>query len=437
MNRTKAIIALIFPAVILFGYLNIADIRVFGLVLTIGRVFIPVICLYLIIYEKQKGYSIIPAPRTKERMLLIVIAIWVIYAGITLFVMPYVDLHTGVNEIIALLLGSLTIISVVILCRNGEWNKVLIGIRIVVAITLVIGICELTTGNHLSTSRYCDPEFLKLSKALLGDEADSVRWYIATSIFYNENDYSAMLAVFAPLLVCGKPCKNKIEKGTGIVLLCFCLAILYFNNAFICAIAFAVGILIVLAMGIKDNRERLTIILSLTITRITILLLEKKLMLALGLGDTLAIQVEKMDEGIGSLTYRLNTYKITIIETFVTGKGIGFGPGSFSNYFSRFTESESMMSNPHCFWLEILAEYGMLILLMFATALVLIMASLIAKYLQTKEAQFAAIIASGVSLIIASVAPSAYLKYAYYWIPIALAVYLADYYEIQKKAGED
>ena len=197
------------------------------------------------------------------------------------------------------------------------------------------------------------------------------------------------------------------------------------------------GIVIVLVMGIKDNSERLTIILSLAITRITIFLFEKQLKLDLGLGDTLAIQVERMDEGIGSLAYRLNTYKITIIETFVTSKGIGFGPGSFSNYFSRFTESESMMSNPHCFWLEILAEYGVLILLMFATALVLIMASLMANYMKTKKTQFAAITASGVSLVIASVAPSTYLKYTYYWIPIALAIFLADYYEVPKKTLND
>ena len=57
------------------------------------------------------------------------------------------------------------------------------------------------------------------------------------------------------------------------------------------------------------------------------------------------------------------------------------------------------------------------------------MAGLIIKYMQSKKVQFIAVIASGASLIIACVAPSTYLKSAYYWLPIAMAVYLADIYE--------
>ena len=221
-NRKESIIALIFPAVVVFGNYSWGDIRVLGLMLTIGRVFIPAICLYLLINEKRKGETIIPAPRTKERMLLIVITIWVVYGGITILAMPYADLHAGINEIIALILGSMTILSVTILCKKGEWNNLFTGIKIAVLITLVIGAYEILTGNHLSTSRFCDPEFIKMTKELLGDEADSVRWYIATSIFYNENDYSAMLAVFAPMLICGQVHKSRISRGFDIFLLCFC-----------------------------------------------------------------------------------------------------------------------------------------------------------------------------------------------------------------------
>lgn len=422
----NSIIAFLFPTVVIFGNYSLGEIRIFGLMLTIGRVFIPTICLYLLINEKRKRETIIPASRTKERMMLIVLAIWVVYGCITLFAMPYADLHAGINEIIALILGSLTIVSVTILCKKGEWDNIFTGIKIAVLITLVIGAYEILTGNHLSTSRFCDPEFIKMTKELLGDEADSVRWYIATSIFYNENDYSAMLAVFTPLLICVQVHKSRISRAFDVFLLCFCFAIMYFDNAFICIIAFAIGLVIVLAMGIKDNKERLTIIISLIITRIIILGFERILELRLGMAGTLLAQ---LSNDTGSLAYRLNTYRITLVETFVTGKGIGFGAGSFTNYFGRFAESQHMMSNPHCFWFEILSEYGVLILLMFATALVMLMSSLILKYKKTKEARFVAVIAAGASLIIASVSPSAYLKNVYYWIPIALAVFLADYYE--------
>lgn len=427
--KFKSIIAFLFPAIVIFGNYSFGEVRVFGLVLTIGRVFIPIICLFLLADDLRNKKKIIPAKRSKERSLLIVLMVWVIYAAITILLMPYADFHDGVLEIMALVLGVMIVVSIVILCREGNWYNILTGFKAVLLITLIIGVYEIVTGNHLSTSRLCDPEFIKLTKALYGNEADNLRWYVATSIFYNENDFCAMLAVFAPMMVCGQRQGKKWIWGLDLFIVCLCFAILYFNNAFICFVAFILGLLITILFGFKNIKDRLIVIGSIAGSRVAVYFVEKELKLRLGWSDTLLAQIANSLNGTGSMLHRINTYKLTLTETFLTSKGLGFGAGSFTKYFGQFVESHDILLNPHCFWLEILSEYGVVILILFAGVLLFIMSGLILIFKQTKDARCIAIAASGVSLIFASVAPSSYLKGTYYWIPIAFAVYLADLHE--------
>lgn len=428
-NKFKSIIAFLFPVIVIFGNYSFGEVRVFGLVLTIGRVFIPIICLFLFVDDLRNKEKIIPAMRSKERSLLIMLMVWVIYAAITIVLMPYSDLHDGVLEIMALVLGAMIVVSIVILCREGNWYNILAGLKVALLITLIIGAYEIVTGNHLSTSRLCDPDFIRLSKEMFGDKADSLRWYVATSIFYNENDFSAMVAILSPMLVCGQRQGKKWIWGLDLFIVCLGFAILYFNNAFICFIAFTMGLIITVLFGFNNIKDRLIVIGSIAGSRVAVYFVEKELKLRLGWSDTLLAQIANSLNGTGSMLHRINTYKLALTETFLTSKGLGFGAGSFTKYFGQFSESHNSMSNPHCFWFEILSEYGVVILILFAGVLVFIMSGLILKFKQTKDARCIAIAASGVSLIFASVAPSSYLKGTYYWVPIALAVYLADLHE--------
>lgn len=422
-SKIKSIIAFLFPAIVIFGGYSLGDVRVFGLVPTIGRVCIPLICLYLLADGLRNKEKIIPVPRSREGILLIMLALWVIYAAITIVIMPYADFHDGMLEIIALVLGAMTVFDMVILCRDGNWYNIMAGIKAVLLITLAIGVYEIVTGNHLSTSRFCDPAFLEYYKEIYGEEADSIRWYAATSIFYNQNDYSAMLAVFTPMLICGQRRDKKWIWGFDLFIAGLCFAILYFNNSFICFIAFMLSLIITLLFGFNNIKDRLIVIGTIAVSRAAVYFLEKAINLRLGWGDTIMAQVSN---DTGSLAHRINTYRVTLTETFLTGKGVGFGAGSFTKYFGQFVESRDIMANPHCFWFEILSEYGVVILLLFAGVLVFIMAGLIVRFRQSKDTRCIAIAAAGAALIVASAAPSSFIKFAYYWIPIAFAVYLAD-----------
>ena len=426
---SKTFIALMFPSIVIFGFIRIADIRVLGIVPTAGRVLIPLVCIYLIIDEVRNKRDTLFKAYSKGQLLLIVLAIWILYGAISILIMPYAVFHEGMLEIIALILGGMIVIDIVMLCGSGMWDNLIIGLKIAILITLAIGVYEIITGNHMATSRFSDSEFIRINRELFGTEADNWRWYVATTVFFNENDYSAMLAVLTPFLICGKKAANVWMRAVDILMLCISLAILYYNDAFICFVAFILAMIITVLFGIRNNRERVTIVGALIITRVAIYCTELIRGTRLGMGDALVLQVENNELGVGSMALRLNTYRITLYETFVTSKGLGFGAGSYSNYFQKFVESDYIVANPHCFWLEILAEYGILILLLFVTVLVMLMMSLIIRWGKTKDERCISVIASGAALIIASVAPSRYIKTSYLWIPIALAVYLADSYE--------
>ena len=418
--------AVILPLIIIFGHCSIMGIKVAGLTLTIGRVFIPLFVIALLFLCLKNDDSLTLKPGRSEVMTYGVVLVWILYGFLTLALFPYADVHNGALELLALLLGCMTVFCTVVLCRKQVWVYLHMGIKLAVILTMCIAVYEILTANHMGTSKYCDPAFEQELIEIYGEEVKQLKWHIATSIFYNENDYSAMLAVFAAFFMVGHEKQARWMRVVDIVGLCFIFAILYFNDAFICYIAFLLALVIAVIFGMKGIFSRIITILSLVITRILVYVIGEIIGLKLGLSGTLIAQLDNNANGIGSLYYRINTYKVTLQETFVTSKGMGFGAGSFSKYFSQFVDSHMMMSNPHCFWFEILSEYGILVFALFVCLLVVLMVKLIMKYHRTRDSRYALIIAAGAALIIASVAPSNFLKGGYYWLLIGMAIYLIN-----------
>lgn len=428
MNQDKVLktVSIILPLAVIFGNYSITGIEIAGLTLNNNRVVIPLLFIAFFFYSIKEKKQLIYSIGSNEKKMYCLMIIWVLYGVVTIVLFPYADFHEGLLEILSLVLGTMTMAITSMLCRNNMWEYLIIGMKISVIIICIIGLYEVITTNHLSTSRFSDPEFIRLNKEIFGDEAELLRWHLATSIFYNENDCSAMLAIFSALFLSALNDNRWWIRVVNIIGLCLVFSILFFNDAFICFIAFLVGVIVVLIFGVKSIKNRLVPIICLVLTRIIIVPLSKILGINVGLAGTLLAQIDNNASGMGSMYYRINTYRVTLHETFFTSKGMGFGAGSFSKYFNQFVDSHMIMSNPHCFWFEILSEYGVIVFLLFICLLVMIMVKLIMKYHQTKDSKYISIIACGLSLIIASVAPSSFLKYGYYWILIGMAVYLAD-----------
>lgn len=416
---------LILPLIIVFGSRSLSGQRVAGVVLTSYRVGIPL--LFAVLSAKSRSLNrktgtCLLKDSKHTICMIIVLLIWLLYGGLSLLLSPYSVLDTGAKELMSITLAAMSVICIVVICWYDGWNELMIGTKLAVAVTLVIAFYEIITGNHLTTSRFCSPEYYQLMKELFGENAGDVKFHLATSVFYNENDYSAFLAVFAPLFSADLIKKDIWMKAEGGLMLGLITYVIYVNDAFICLIAIIAGVACSMIIGHSNVREWISVIAIM----ITSSILAKLLSGAGELAASLLVQLNNRQNETGSLLLRLNTYTVTIRETFATSKGLGFGAGSYTNYFGQFVEIEKMMSNPHCFWFEILSEYGVLILLLFAIVLVSVFVFLIKANKKEYDIKYAMILGAGTSIIIASVAPSTYIQYAYYWIPIGMGLYLAD-----------
>ena len=432
------IVAIAIPLIVVFGNQSIFNYRFAGVVLTSFRVLTPIIFLLLIIsvFMEHKGTTLKPDWHFKDHKMLavffIVMAVWLFYGAFGLLKFPYAVFDTGMKELLVLALSCMVVISVYIVCRRNCWDYVVIGMKIAILATLIIGVVEILIGKHLETSRFYDPEYIKLVFETTGENAKDYRIHIAASVFYNENDFSAYLSVMAPLFAADIGSKERYKRIIGGIVTGMIYFVLYSNDAFICLISTVIGLIMYLIFAHADKFVYLKVIGSFAVTRIIILVLP--LIKALGYDpnstiDTALIdQLNNMEMGYGSMLLRINTYTVTLKETFLQTKGLGFGPGSYYNYFNKFAETETMMRNPHNFWLEILSEYGVIVFLAFVILLTLLFIVLIGRVTKFDRSKAAIVIGMGSSLIFASVAPSSYLMQTYYWVPIALAVYLSDNY---------
>ena len=438
------IIAAIIPLVAVFGNYSFLNIRFAGVVLTGYRCITPLIFLILIIFVFKEHKTEILKPDwhfSDHKMLtvfFIVVVIWLVYGAASLFLSKYAVFDTGMKELLVLFLSCLTVISVYIVSRRGCWDYVILGMKIAVLVTIIIGVSEIFCGRHLITSRFCDPEYVKRVFETTGENALNYRIRIATSVFYNENDFSAFISIMSPLFAADIADKNRFKKYLGLIVTGMVYFVLYSNDAFICLISTIIALVMYLIFSHAKIRTVILTVLSFVVTRLIIVVLP--LIKSLGYDSNSALetslieQYNNMEMGYGSMLLRFNTYSVTLKETFLNTFGLGFGAGSYSNYFHQFAESEKMMSNPHCYWLEVLSEYGVLVFAAYVILLTLLFFVLIRRVTKFDRPRAALVIGMGSALIFASVAPSSYLMQTYYWIPIALAVYLADnYFCFEKK----
>ena len=426
-NKYFKIISVLLPLLIIFGNISISNYSVGGIVLTSYRILIPVLCVVLIwTYLREKSQSGIKQISDNKTALIIycfVMLFWIAYGIMTLVFFKYSVFRTGAKEIMILILATMSVICLWILCRHGCWNEILMGIRIAVIITIFIGFAEIITGKHLNTSRFSDMDYLRSALALSDSELEKIRWKKASGIFYNENDFTAFLAVFTPVFIHDINDKKKIIRLLGCLALGAVFFLLLTDDAFICVIAGSLGIILCLLL----NRARLSSYLftggTLAATRgLFAIISPSEMALELSLVD----QLNNMNLGYGSLLHRLNTYKISFTETIRVTKGFGFGAGSYTEYFKQFVETHDTMVNPHCYWIEIFSEYGVIVFLLFIAMLLFLYIRIIVYALSAERVKASLILAMGTAFAMACIAPSSYMMNTYHWIPIGMAVWLVD-----------
>lgn len=446
VKQKNNIVSTFLIVVSLLGTVPIVDIKILGVVPTFYRVFIPLFALYFFCKDFSFIRKIIWKNDLKiYKAFIFFIIFWLVYGGIQIFVCPYVDLKTGLQELINILLGCLSALCIIeAILVYGGLRIVINSARAVVVAVTIIGVIEMITCLHLDTSQFSSDIYLSAYIDSYGSlPTDGKISAMATGIFYNVNDFSACLGVFSVLFF-PKRTQKVWVKILFICELSVMVLIALVNDAWICLIAMCIGGIVYLILVKARIITCLAAILWAGVLKLFVVQAffhsvefvyltffpDKRIPRPIEnliqggtsqVAEAIEGQIAGMETGRGSLSLRFNTYGTAIKETFSSSFGLGFGPGSFSNYFGALN-STNLLLNPHSLWIEIFFQYGIIVLLGFLAVLVYAFILLLKCWRQTQSATYAMILAMDVILVFISFAPSSFIGYSYLWIPIGLTI---------------
>lgn len=440
------ILSVIYVLIVIFGHIGTFEIRIFGVVPTLYRLCIPVMFFFCIYLSFKNKLSL--KKESVFKLFFLTMIFWIVYGFVSLFISPWSDFNTGIKELMNIALGICVVYIAAILCIFGKCDFIFVIIKIIIAFFLIVGIWEILMGYHLGVSRFNDPEFIQ--NFIINGHKEVPRSYIATGIFYNENDYCAFLSIFAVVLLKDDE-KKCIYKVINYIMIGLIFLILLVDDAWISFISLIIGIAFYLIItkaswikcGILAILCGLSVFVGKYIVSGTIFLLYeitgneifKRVVTVSNPGETLMIQTGNMTQGMGSMFGRINTYIEGIKEMFMQSKGLGLGAGSFTAYFEPIAEEKKMMSNPHSIWIEIISQYGLIIFVLFVVSMICLFLKLFKFYVFERNVQYAIILSIGVTFMFASFAPSSFLGNSYYWMPIGMGLGMIILPNVMKPKG--
>lgn len=434
----EIMVTMLFGFVTVFSNVTLFNLKCIGVMLTVYRLFIPILFIYFFLhYGIQKHYMIQIRKMSVTRFYFITIIIWLVWGGFSLIFMQWSDTIVGIKELVGLVLGTMSVFIVICLCLSDQFNALVSILKLCIIILITIGYIEILSGWHFQSSVVNDPQYIQeIQSYYVGRKIPESVYYIATGIFYNPNDYCAMLCIFTPLFLYDK--ESKAKKIVAYVSIASVFMILLIDDAWICIISLAMGLMVYLIFSKAHVISYAILFILYLIPRFfgrqIIDLICKGIykctgssifdhsIYILNVENAFSTQVENATNGNGSMFYRLNTYMEGLKATFFQTKGLGLGPGGFQQYFAERAESYHMIANPHSLWLEILSQYGVIVFALFISALILMFVKIVKLYLSMYDLKSVLILSIGVIFIFACFAPSNFLQNTYYWIPIGMGL---------------
>ena len=443
---------IVFVVAVVFSNFTFFDLKLGGVVLTLYRVCIPIICIYCIfVYGLHQSYIKKMHSFFTIRIYFLIMLLWIIWGCFSLFLMPWSNYTTGAKEIIGIMLGTMSVFITICLCLEDKFDALIIMLKICIVILILIGYAEILFGWHFQSSMINDPQYIKeVENYYEGQEVPASIYYIATGIFYNPNDFCAMLCIFSPVFLYRQD-KSRLKALSSYLAIASIFLILLNDDAWICIISLIIGLLIYAFFSRANVITYMMLFFTYFIPRyfgkkiidvINVLLYRctgsevfNHSICITNVENAISVQVENNANENGSMFYRLNTYREGLRATFVESKGLGLGPGGFPQYFGKIADTHHMIANPHSLWLEILSQYGVIVFMLFIIVLLLMVVKLIKFYKYTHDLRCILIISMGVTLAFACFSPSNFLQNTYYWLPIGmgLGILLLDNRKVTKK----
>jgi teichuronic acid biosynthesis protein TuaE len=298
---------------------------------------------------------------------------------------------------------------------------------LIYAALLLVGIWEVTTGNHLETS------------ALYKEEGVWIL-FAPTTVFTNQNDYAAYIVLTLPMILSFiRYYHRPTGRVLGIILFLTGLWLLLETVSRSCYIALFLGIsfwfLFLLRLKTKIT------LLALTIAVSVIVLVAFPIQIRYFL-DKVTIQLASLPntifpgDDIESDGIRMRLIKNALYFSALSA-GFGVGAGNVEHYMKNFKiYPVDDLTNVHNWWAEILANYGLFILAGYLFFYLSLFCSLWRIYkkvdIRTEKMLCEALLVGLVCFVMVSISSSSIIAFRPQWIFIGFALAFLNYYRLQE-----
>lgn len=400
------VFSVFFGASIGFGF------RVAGIVVTLFRVAIPLLlCVFFYRAYRNKELKF----ESLDKSFVILMAVWFIYSIALMLLRGTITDKDAFKELLQMFLQFSIALCVLLAVKiEGMENRIFLFCKVSIVALTLLGIFEIVTGNHLSTSSYYNVSAMANSSSGIPS--------VATGIFFNENDYCACLALFSPLFF-PQLGKKLYVNALNVIELSLMEFLLLKDDAVICLFGICLGLLIYSIVSMVKYRWLIAgVIYAYGLEKLIMTFSLKRG--DRGLGNEVFEQFSGVNSQTGSAYIRMNTYITEFTHSIRDAKGLGYGPYGVNKFLAPF-DHNYVLSNPHSLWLEIIANYGIGIFIFFVSICILSLAVMIVCG-EKKDRVRAVLIPMDIIFVIVGFASSNYIGIAYWWIVIALSVAYAS-----------
>lgn len=357
---------------------------------------------------------------------LLFFALWLAYA--LLSIIWSVDQVAALKNIIFLFMGISIVFFLVYVIRDLSHLKWLYWLWLLIFISLIpIGIWEVLTGNHLGMS------------SLLERDKFMMR-FAPTTVFTNQNDYAAYIALTMPMILVWIRYYPKLySRALGFLVLIAGLLLLIMTTARSCYIAVFMGLafwfIFLLQMKAKIKVLAICILMGLAFAdqlQVGLPVVESQM-------NSLSVVGSQTGEGMSD-TIRLNLIKNALYYT-IQSVGIGVGAGNAEYYMEHYAiYPVGLIINVHNWWAEILVNYGVLIFTGYVVLYGAIFLHLWLAYKRginpTEKMLCEALLVGLVSFFMASIASSSIVAFSPQWIYFGFCLAFLNCYRIKNPVSE-
>jgi len=387
------------------------------------RIFLIVLWLFFMI-RLLFFHERLDASQIKVKRYLLFLGIWLSYAIFSLF---WADFRIDALRYIGfLLMGSSLIFFAVLYFNKLKDLRCLYFSWIIVSIPLMgIGFWEVFTKNHLPNSTFFGTTCLEPS-----------------SVFGHSNDFATFLSLSIPFVWAwiryGEGKWLKWIFGIILLAMSFFLLAKTFSRANFLAVALEIGFIFFFLFQLR-RRIKIGFLVGLIIVLFSIFSLRIPLRIS-----HCAYGFFKGFTDPSTSTYASTIERINVIKNslylFVTHLGFGVGAGNIEKHIAHFAKYPTYgATNPHNWWIEILADYGILIFagyLLFYLGLIYNLGKIWHKINKRQEKMICeALLISLIGFFLASISPSSIMASEYQWIFLAFVLAFLNYFRLKSTSS--